>query len=406
MAQFRQYLTKISRLASLNARVRSPSTSNLKPKLFCSQGKHSHSSTDWTIRAILAAGLGIGFAASSPSLSESPGNYSRKQIHQDPNMPEPRAGIMGGPVITQSGKVLPKLKVFVGYDPREDLAYEVCRHSILKHATFPVEVIPIKQSDLRKAGLYWRRRDPTESTEFSFTRFLTPFLAGYEGWAMFVDCDFLYTADIRELAELIDDKYAIMCVKHDYTPKTSTKMDGVVQTTYPRKNWSSMVLYNCEHPKNRVLSPSVVNSQSGAFLHRFMWLDDNDVGSIPFTWNFLVGHNEMEDKNPINPPKAIHYTLGGPWFEAWKDCEYADLWLQEVDEYKRSQMIQKVIQDELIRLLDARMDERAGELEVRVADLEGKVKEISALQKLLLFYLQEKFLTDSGNGVKEPPVDA
>jgi len=157
------------------------------------------------------------------------------QRSRDPISPHPRAGIMGGPVITKSGKVLPKLKIFVGYDPREDLAYEVCRHSILKHATFPVEVIPIKQEDLHKAGLYWRTRDPTKSTKFSFTRFLTPFLAGFEGWAMFVDYDFLYTIDIREVTEFIDDKYAIMYAKHDYKPKSATKMDGIMHTTYPRR---------------------------------------------------------------------------------------------------------------------------------------------------------------------------
>lgn len=413
MAQFRQNFSKIWRLtSSLSAKVRSPSHSITPQRFFSSGNGHSHSNAYKISRGMLVSGLGLGlgmglsFAVSSPSLAESPEpNLKTKedQKSRDPVSPQPRAGIMGGPVITKSGKVLPKLKIFVGYDPREDLAYEVCRHSILKHATFPVEVIPIKQGDLRKAGLYWRTRDPTESTQFSFSRFLTPFLAGFEGWAMFVDCDFLYTVDIRELAELIDDKYAIMCVKHDYKPKSTTKMDGAVQTTYPRKNWSSMVLYNCGHPKNRVLTPSVVNSQSGAFLHRFTWLDDNDIGSIPYTWNFLVGHNEIDDKEL---PKAIHYTMGGPWFEAWKDCQFADLWLQEVDEYKRSQMIQKVIQDELIRLLDTRMNERAGELETRVGELEGKVKEISALQKLLLFYLQERFLTEGGNGVKEPPFDA
>lgn len=226
-------------------------------------------------------------------------------------------------------------KIFVGYDPREDLAYEVCRYSIFKRASIPVEVHPIKQSDLRSKGLYWRKRGPTESTEFSFSRFLTPFLANFEGWAMFVDCDFLYTADIKELAGLIDERYAVMCVHHDYTPKDSTKMDGAVQTVYPRKNWSSMVLYNCGHPKNRILTPELVNSQTGAFLHRFMWLDDGEIGSIPFVWNFLVGHNQVDENDPATAPKAIHYTTGGPWFEAWKKCDFADLWVKEMEEYKQ-----------------------------------------------------------------------
>ncbi|XP_049933623.1 protein CDI-like [Nymphaea colorata] len=229
-----------------------------------------------------------------------------------------------------------KFKIFIGYDPREDLAFEVCRYSILKRSSIPVEISPIVQSDLRNRNLYWRERGPTESTDFSFTRFLTPFLAGFDGWALFVDCDFLYTTDIKELVELTDDKYAVMCVQHDYAPKETTKMDGAIQTTYPRKNWSSMVLYNCGHPNNRILTPEVVNSQTGAFLHRFTWLEDSDIGNIPFVWNFLVGHNRVVEDDPETFPKAIHYTLGGPWFERWKDCEFADLWVKEMEEYQAS----------------------------------------------------------------------
>lgn len=226
-------------------------------------------------------------------------------------------------------------RFFVGYDTREDLAYEVCRYSILKRSSIPVEIIPIKQSQVRDQKLFWRERNKLESTEFSFTRFLTPYLAGYQGWAVFVDCDFLYLSDVKELYDLIDEKYAVMCVQHDYTPKESTKMDGAVQTVYPRKNWSSMVLYNCGHPKNKALSPEIVNKESGTYLHRFMWLDDEDIGEVPFVWNFLVGHNRVVDGDVNTYPKAIHYTSGGPWFEAWKDCEFAELWLKELDEYRK-----------------------------------------------------------------------
>ncbi|XP_020243886.1 protein CDI-like, partial [Asparagus officinalis] len=111
-------------------------------------------------------------------------------------------------------------------------------------------------------------------------------------------------------------------------PQAATKMDGAVQTVYPRKNWSSMVLYNCAHPKNRVLTPELVSRESGAFLHRFMWLDDGDIGEVPSVWNFLVGHNRVEE----GYPKAIHYTMGGPWFDRYRDCEFADLWLKELEE--------------------------------------------------------------------------
>lgn len=409
MAVFRHSIRKISPKVVSALSFSSSGGSKLCMRCYTSESARSHSAppNKRMLKLILAAaGLGFGLAASSSIAFANSENL--KQNEPQTSTSEPvithSPGETVGPVVTKSGKALNKIKIFVGYDPREDLAYEVCRYSILKHTTMPVEIIPIKQSDLRKTGLYWRNRDKTESTEFSFTRFLTPFLAGFEGWALFIDCDFLYTTDIRELAELIDDKYAIMCVKHDYTPKNATKMDGVPQTVYPKKNWSSMVLYNCSHPKNRVLTPSVVNSQSGAFLHRFTWLDDDDIGSIPFVWNFLVGHNEVDDENRF--PRAIHYTSGGPWFEAWKDCEFADLWLKERDEYIRTQKIQRVIQDELIRLLDKRIAERSGEIESRVVDLESKVKEVDALKKLLAFYLKEKVLAPSANSLKEPPVEA
>ncbi|GFZ11816.1 nucleotide-diphospho-sugar transferases superfamily protein [Actinidia rufa] len=246
------------------------------------------------------------------------------------------ANLSNGKACSSNGTSKKPFKIFVGYDPREDLAYEVCRYSILKRSSVPVEVTPIKQCQLRQNGVYWRERGKLESTEFSFTRFLTPYLANYEGWAMFVDCDFLYLGDIKELCDLMNEKYAIMCVQHDYAPKETTKMDGAVQTVYPRKNWSSMVLYNCGHPKNRVLKPEVVNSESGAFLHRFQWLEDHEIGEIPFVWNFLVGHNRVVESDLSTFPKAIHYTLGGPWFESWKDCEFGDLWIKEMEEYKKA----------------------------------------------------------------------
>ncbi|KAK3156917.1 hypothetical protein QOZ80_2AG0113790 [Eleusine coracana subsp. coracana] len=232
-------------------------------------------------------------------------------------------------------------RVFVGYDPREDEAYEVCRRSLLRHASIPVEVIPIRQPDLRAAGLYWRARGPTESTEFSFTRFLTPYLAGYRGWALFVDCDFLYLADVADLLACVpadsdaSSRLAVACVKHEYKPAEAIKMDGAIQTVYPRKNWSSMVLYNCAHPKNvAALTPEAVSTQTGAFLHRFAWLDDHEIGELPFVWNFLVGHNRVDPDDPATRPKAIHYTCGGPWFERYKDCEFADLWIKEAEELR------------------------------------------------------------------------
>ncbi|KAG6481623.1 protein CDI-like [Zingiber officinale] len=225
-------------------------------------------------------------------------------------------------------------RIFIGYDPREDVAYQVCRRSLHRRSSIPLHIIPISQTDLRAAGLYWRARSPTESTEFSFTRFLTPFLAGFRGWALFVDCDFLFLADAAALFALRDPRFAVMCVHHEYAPAEPTKMDGAIQTAYPRKNWSSLVLYNCGHPKNvAALAPEAVSTQTGAFLHRFAWLDDAEIGEVPFVWNFLVGHNKVDPADPARTaPKAIHYTSGGPWFEGCGDCEFADLWTNELEE--------------------------------------------------------------------------
>ena len=218
------------------------------------------------------------------------------------------------------------MKVFVGWDSREDIAYQVCKHSILSKQP-NVEVIPLKQNELRKQGLYWRDVDKLASTEFTFTRFLIPELAHYQGWALFMDCDMILTTDIKELFDQADDKYAVMCVQHDYTPREGIKMDGQQQTVYPRKNWSSVMLINCSHPSNQILHKELVNDPdiSGAYLHRFSWLKDEEIGELDHTWNYLVGVYD-----DIEVPKLIHYTEGGPWFENYRDCEFHELWKAEL----------------------------------------------------------------------------
>jgi hypothetical protein len=222
--------------------------------------------------------------------------------------------------------VNPPFPIFVGWDSGEDVAYQVCRHSIMARASIPVDVMPIKREELRDRGLYTRARDPLAATEFTYTRFFVPRLAGYEGWALFCDCDFLFLADIKELIDLIDDRHAVMCVHHDHRPPESWKMDGRAQTLYPRKNWSSMVLYNCGHAANAALTPDLINRQTGAYLHRFQWLDDAEIGAVPETWNWLEGWSRTPGDGP---PSAVHFTRGGPWFDDWRDVGYADLWLAE-----------------------------------------------------------------------------
>lgn len=224
--------------------------------------------------------------------------------------------------------------VFVGYDSREDVAWQVCKHSLLRHADNQVEVSPLRQPVLRELGLYSRPYDIGASTEFSLTRFLTPYIAARSGWVAFCDCDFLFTTDIREVFAGLDPNKAVYCVQHDYSPTFRVKMDGKPQSVYPRKNWSSFMLFNCDHPDVRALTPEVVNTASPAYLHRFEWVrDDSAIGTLDLDWNFLEG----EYPKPNYTPRVIHFTNGGPWFEQWKNCDFAELWLEEYDLYLRSQ---------------------------------------------------------------------
>jgi lipopolysaccharide biosynthesis glycosyltransferase len=225
-----------------------------------------------------------------------------------------------------------EIPIFVGWDSREDIAYQVCRYSVLRRASEPLKVFALRQKALRYQRLYWRDADPLASTEFTYTRFLVPALADYRGWALFCDCDFLFLADAVELLSLADSRYAMMCVHHDHRPTERTKMDGCAQTIYPRKNWSSLMLMNCAHPANRALTPQVVNGQSGQFLHRLQWLDDALIGQLPVSWNWLEGWYPKPDSGT---PKAVHFTRGGPWFSNWQHVDYGELWLAERAEFER-----------------------------------------------------------------------
>jgi hypothetical protein len=216
--------------------------------------------------------------------------------------------------------LIPKpLNIFIGYDSREPVAFHVLSHSILSRASRPVQITALGLNHIRK--IYTRERGATEATEFSMTRFLVPFLSGYVGYAMFMDCDMLCQVDICELSALIDEKAAVSCCHHDYIPKSALKMDGQVQTSYPMKNWSSLMVF--DNARCRSLSPEYVNKASGLELHRFMW-NEGLLGEIPIEWNWLVDEYE-----PNPNAKILHYTLGGPWFEQTKDCDHADLWLAE-----------------------------------------------------------------------------
>lgn len=232
------------------------------------------------------------------------------------------------------------INIFIGWDSREPIAADVCQFSIEKNSTIPVDIQMLKQDDLRSRLLYARPRDIQGSTEFTFTRFLVPRLMEYKGWAIFCDCDFLWLGDVKDLIAQADDRYAVMLVKHDYRPQNTMKMDGKRQEYYPRKNWSSMVLFNCGHPKNQWLTPYHINKATGQELHRFSWLDDQDIGSISPEWNWLVGwYHQPWD----GVPKALHYTEGGPWFANYRECDYADVWLDYESRLKDTQVDHDVL---------------------------------------------------------------
>jgi hypothetical protein len=216
------------------------------------------------------------------------------------------------------------IKVFIGYDSKEKVAFNVLSYSILKNSTRPVSITPIYLPNIKDNFI--RERSGLESTEFSFSRFIVPHLTNYKGWAVFMDCDQLMLGDIAELWRLRDEKYAVQVCKHDYVPRSETKFLGQVQTVYPKKNWSSFMLMNCK--KCTTLTPDYVNKASGLELHQFKWLESEDlIGDLPLEWNWLAG--EYEYKKDV---KNIHYTEGGPWFNEYRDCDYSKEWLDHYSE--------------------------------------------------------------------------
>jgi hypothetical protein len=181
-----------------------------------------------------------------------------------------------------------------------------------------VRFTPIALSNL--GGLFDREPLPQQSTDFAFSRFLTPYLSGYAGWSLFMDCDMLARADIADLFALADDRYAVMVCQHDYAPKDDVKFLGHVQTRYPKKNWSSVMLFN--NARCRALTPQFVNTASGLELHQFKWLaGDHEIGALPLAWNWLVGEYDHDPDARI-----AHFTRGGPYFAGYEDCDYADEW--------------------------------------------------------------------------------
>jgi hypothetical protein len=215
------------------------------------------------------------------------------------------------------------INVYIGYDPREAVAFSVLACSIHARASEPVSITPLLLSQLKDT--LTRERHPLQSTDFSFSRFLVPCLSGYSGWSVFMDCDMLMLEDIARLWELRDDRYAVMVVKHNHVPVETVKFLGEPQSRYERKNWSSVMLFN--NARCRALTADYVNSAPGLELHQFKWLEsDEDIGVLPERWNHLVGYSA-----PRKDAALVHYTLGGPYFEKYRDCEFAEEWFRERD---------------------------------------------------------------------------
>ena len=213
---------------------------------------------------------------------------------------------------------LESARVCIGFDSKEVIAYHVLSQSIIENSSMPVVFAPLVLSNMDT--VFTRERNPLQTTEFSFSRFLAPALAGFEGWSLFMDCDMLMRADIAELWALRDDRYAVMCVKHDYQPKVDTKFLGQTQTKYEKKNWSSVMLFN--NAKCKALTPEYVNTATGLQLHQFKWLENEDlIGEVPVTWNYLVNEYERRDD-----AKLVHFTDGGPYFDEYKDDDYSEEW--------------------------------------------------------------------------------
>lgn len=203
------------------------------------------------------------------------------------------------------------IPVFIGYDRRERAATNVLIDSLYHSSTHPLAITPLITPQLEQQGLYWRERDQRQSTDFSFSRFLVPYLMGFKGWAIFMDCDMICRSDITELWHERQQKFTVMCVKHHHVPTESVKFLGEAQSQYEKKNWSSLMLFNCSRCES--LTPEYVNSASGLELHRFNWLkDESEIGALSMErWNHLV---DVQDPQLAEHSALLHWTLGGPWF--------------------------------------------------------------------------------------------
>jgi len=212
------------------------------------------------------------------------------------------------------------IPVFIGYDPREAIAFHVCANSIIRQASRPVSIIPLALNLFQD----YTETHTDGSNQFIYSRFLVPHLMDYTGWAIFIDGDMIVRDDIIKLWDLQDSYKDVLVVKHDYKTRMPVKYLGAKNDDYPRKNWSSVILWNCNSFPNRKLTPEFVQKSTGAELHRFSWLDDHRVGELPKEWNWLPD----EYGENLNA-KLLHYTLGAPCFQEFADTPQGSEWHRE-----------------------------------------------------------------------------
>ena len=210
-----------------------------------------------------------------------------------------------------------KINMVIGFDQRESIAYHTFTQSIIDKSSLPVSFTPLAINTLKG----YQETHADKSNDFVYSRFLTPYLNAFSGWAIFADGDMICQSDVKELWDLRDQTKAVLVVKHDYKTKTKKKYLGNINRNYPKKNWSSLILWNCAHPKHRILTPDFVSNQTGKFLHRFSWLEDEDIGDLPKDWNWLA--IEYLDNPNAN---IVHYTLGTPCFREYSQGSMADYW--------------------------------------------------------------------------------
>jgi lipopolysaccharide biosynthesis glycosyltransferase len=214
------------------------------------------------------------------------------------------------------------LRIFIGYDPREAVAYHVCANSIIRHARSPVSITPLALNTL---NCIYDEAHRDGSNDFIYSRFLVPYLCNFSGAAIFMDGDMLVRDDIYDLLQYLDGDQAVAVVKHDYKTKHPIKYLGNKNEDYPRKNWSSVIAWNCGHIAHRKMIPDYVADMPGSYLHRFGWLDDDAIGELPKAWNWLVDEYEHNDD-----AKLLHYTIGTPCFKAYASADHAQEWYREL----------------------------------------------------------------------------